>query len=126
MFSRYSALSLGLMFAVGGCASQMALSRLDPRSRDDWKVCVQNVAKSQCGQTVSEAASDSLPGFAICINPLIDSYVETPRARRQQWLIRHGCPRDIVDPDHGAAKKADDDGEQEEAKPNQYGFADDD
>ncbi len=84
---------------LAGCAHS-ALSKLDTTSQSDWNVCTQSVAKAQCGSTSSEAAAGTTGtalAYAMCINPLVDEYAATPAPQRKKWLIRHGCPTQMVE-----------------------------
>ncbi len=89
--------SMLLAALMSGCAHG-TLSKLDSASQSDWQVCAQSVAKAQCGSTSSEAAANgSTLAFAMCVSPLVDQYAATPKAQRKRWLIRHGCPSEMVE-----------------------------
>jgi hypothetical protein len=79
-----------------GCVSS-AWQRLDERARDDWRVCQLEVVRSQCGYRNLEEVGRNLPASMTCIRPLQDGYAAAPPSSRSAWLIRHGCPRDMVE-----------------------------
>lgn len=89
---------LGLLVVVNGCAVYGAYANLDKASKDDMQVCYQTIAKAQCGSTTAEASAPGGQGIALpmCMNPLIEDYAATPQASRKTWLVRHGCPKDMV------------------------------
>lgn len=81
---------------ASSCAHQ-TLNALDAESKADWQVCSQSVAKAQCGATTAEAAKGDVFGFGICVSPLLEQYSAATKAKRKSWLVRHGCPKDMVE-----------------------------
>lgn len=87
--------------ALVGCVAG-TVNKLDAASRDDWQVCQNLVARAQCGTTAQESLDSSgyFPtGTLMCMNQLAEQYADTPRPARKQWLVRRGCPRDMVGED---------------------------
>ena len=97
---------LFLLIIVAGCA-HTAFSELDQESQDDWLICHNVIAKAQCGETIPEgvahsaASGSGIPipiGLMMGMRPLLDEYATTfPRSKRQKWLVRHGCPSEMVE-----------------------------
>jgi hypothetical protein len=94
-----AALPALMLLLAAGCASNKAFERMDAESKDDYLACHRHVAKAQCGWTPEEAAEGyRSAGFIACASPLSYQYSDTPKAARKTWLLRKGCPRDVVDP----------------------------
>ena len=63
-------------------------------SRD---ICVQSILRAQCGASSTEAAQGSLIAYGMCRSPLVDTYAAVDASERKRWLVRHGCPRVMVE-----------------------------
>lgn len=113
------AVVLVVVMLAGGCVSP-SWSRMDEESKADWRVCAQAVSREQCGGGAPDYSRNGVADPYSCIRRHIDDYGNASQKHRRWWLIRNGCPRDMVDPNHSAAKKADGEDEEDE---NAFGFS---
>lgn len=90
--------SIVVVVIASGCAAYGAYGKLDEDSKADFEVCRQSISKAQCGSTSAEASASGGSGisYAMCLNPLIEQYAAAPKPQRKAWLVRHGCPKDMV------------------------------
>jgi hypothetical protein len=86
------------LVSLVSCAAFGAFGKLDAESQDDFRVCNQTISKAQCGSTTAEASAPGGQGIGLpmCMNPLIEEYAATTKSQRKAWLVRHGCPKDMV------------------------------
>lgn len=102
--------SIGLLIAMAtllGCATtsagHAAYERLTPPEKEDLRNCQVSLQQHQCGANSRTAGDDAFadvmlgPGAAkaTCMNGLIAAYAESPDKKR--WLVKNGCPRDMVE-----------------------------
>ena len=87
-------LILVFVLSHSGCCGWGAYNRLNARDQENWQVCGVSIARAQCpGKLGSGDFSESFTASA-CTNQKLDEYSgarDTPG-----WLLRHGCPRDMV------------------------------
>ena len=93
---RHIPLLATFIFFMTGCLHD-AFYRLDAASKSDWEVCAESISRAQCGASSTEAAKGSLIAYGMCISPLVDKYAAVDASERKRWLVRHGCPRDMVE-----------------------------
>jgi hypothetical protein len=92
---------------LGGCATldagSKARARLSSREMEDFRVCSQPLKTNQCGRNSRTVGDDAIGSFvagpgmgeAVCLNGLMATYADASDKKR--WLIRNGCPRDMVE-----------------------------
>ena len=93
--------------ATAGCATisagQKAYAKLTAAEKEDFRNCQPSLQHHQCGtnsrtvddEALAEAILGSSGGNAVCMNGLIAAYAES--RDRKKWLIKNGCPRDMVE-----------------------------
>jgi hypothetical protein len=81
-----TALALALVSACGGGFSSLA-----PREQNQFNRCRTYVLARRC------TATDETVYAPHCESDLVDRYTAQPsEPARQQWLVRNGCPAEMV------------------------------
>ena len=93
--------------ATAGCATisagHAAYAKLTAAEKEDLRNCESSLKQHQCGTNSRTAADDALAtamlgsggGNAKCMNGLFTAHAESSNKKR--WLIKNGCPRDMVE-----------------------------
>ena len=87
-----------------------ARERLSAGEQEDFRICQALLVKAQCGTNSKTAGDDAVGrvlmgasmGEAVCINGLVADYSKSKK--KKEWLVRHGCPRDMVGLEEAAPK----------------------
>jgi hypothetical protein len=86
------------LLLLSSCATTDNYRLLSSEQKSDWDVCRVPVADMQCPiqKTFNQSQQSSAEiGRSFCIARIQEEYASASDTK--QWLVRHGCPRDMVE-----------------------------